>query len=342
MTEALKTATPIRTLPGIALAAAVGVAAILCARALKPTLPLSEMVVALLIGIGLNRIAMAPAFQPGLQFCVRTLLRIAVALLGIRIALADIAALGWHTAAMVIAAMALTIVSAMVLAKALGRSDNLGALAGVGTAVCGASATLATAAILPAYPRKQADVVFVVVAVNALSTVAMIVYPPVARLAGFDDHTAGILFGATIHDVAQVVGAGYSVSERAGNTAVIVKLFRVALLLPVVMAVGWWFARRGLAAAGRARIPVPLFAVFFLLLCIANSFATSSGLAPHYAPLKAWVVEASTFGLVIAISALGLQTSLTDIRAIGWHAPVLVVAITLLLLAFCMALLAAA
>ncbi len=326
--------------PGAALAAAVALAASLAAQALKPALPISEMVIALIIGVALNRFAVAPLFQPGLQLCVRTVLRVAVALLGIRIALADIAALGWHTAAIVIAGMTVTVCAAIALARAAGRSENLGALAGVGTAVCGASATLATAAVLPSYPGKQADVAFVVVAVNALSTVAMLAYPLVTRLLGLDEHTAGILLGATIHDVAQVVGAGYAVSDTAGNTAVIVKLFRVALLLPVVMAVGWWLARRGVVTQ-RARVPVPLFAVFFLLFCVLNSLAMSAGAPAHYPTIKAEIVQASSYGLLIAISALGLQTSLSDLRTIGWHASAIIVTVTILLFVLCTVLLVA-
>ena len=118
------------------------------------------------------------------------------------------------------------------------------------------------------------------------------------------------MLGATIHDVAQVVGAGYAVSEPVGNTAVIVKLFRVFLLLPVVLAIGWYFARRAVAADA-AKIPFPMFALVFVLLCVLNSVALAMpAIAPSFALLKAPLVEASTWGLLIAIGALGLGTSL--------------------------------
>src|SRR5690606_33261242 len=126
----------------------------------------------------LNRVARQAVFQPGIQFCVKTLLRWAIALLGLRIALSEIVALGLGTALLVIVAMAATIVTGFLLARALGQSEHYGALAGAGTAVCGASATLATAAVLPDYKGKEADVAFVVVAVNVLSTIAMVLYPP--------------------------------------------------------------------------------------------------------------------------------------------------------------------
>jgi uncharacterized membrane protein YadS len=124
------------------------------------------------------------------------------------------------------------------------------------------------------------------------------------------------MLGGTIHDVAQVVGAGYSVSEAVGNSAVIVKLFRVFLLLPVVLGIGFWFAR----GAASAKVPVPVFAFGFLALCIVNSFAPSiPELAGIYAPLKALLVTLSNWGLLIAIGALGLSTSFSAILALGWR-----------------------
>ena len=127
------------------------------------------------------------------------------------------------------------------------------------------------------------------------------------------------MLGATIHDVAQVVGAGYAVSEPVGNTAVIVKLFRVFLLLPVVLAIGWLFARRAVAADA-AKIPFPMFALVFVLLCVAQQRrAGDPGDRAVFALLKAPLVEASTWGLLIAIGALGLGTSLPAIAALGWR-----------------------
>ncbi len=269
-------------------------------------------------------------FQPGLLFCVKDLLRWAVALLGLRIALGDIVALGLGTALLVIVSMLATIASGFLFARAFGQPAPYGALAGAGTAVCGASATLATATVLPPYRGKEADVVFVVVAVNALSTAAMVLYPLLCGWLGLDTSATGVMLGATIHDVAQVVGAGYSVSESAGNTAVIVKLFRVFLLMPVVLGIGWWFARAG-AATGRAHVPVPVFAFVFLALCLVNSIAEAYAW-PFYGPVKSVLVEASAWGLLIAIAALGLGSSVSAIAALGWRHVATVSGTTVLLL----------
>ncbi|MDJ1158995.1 putative sulfate exporter family transporter [Chelatococcus sp. SYSU_G07232] len=321
-------------LPGFALAAAVAGAsaaaepasAALLAAALGRPFAVPAVVIALVLGVVLSGLARRPAFPPGLVFSVKKLLRWAVALLGLKVAIADVLGLGWGTALVVVLSMAVTLVSGIWLARLFGRSDAYGALAGGATAVCGASAALATATVLPDYENKEADVAFTVVVVNALSTLAMVAYPALAALLGFDDRTTGILLGATIHDVAQVVGAGYAVSDVAGNAGVVVKLFRVLLLLPVVVAVGWWFSARG-GGTARASVPVPVFALAFLALVIVNSF----GLLPG--PVKATLVEASRWGLLIAIAALGLGTSPRTILNLGWRHMVVALGTTLVILA---------
>jgi uncharacterized integral membrane protein (TIGR00698 family) len=301
--------------PGVALSATIAVAAVTAAPLAAHVFPIPAMVIALLIGIVLNPLARRAWFQPGIVFCLKVILRWAVALLGLRIALGEIAALGFSTAALVIAAMAITVLAGFLLARALGQSAAYGALAGAGTAVCGASATLATSIVLPDYKGKEADVAFVVVAVNALATLAMVLYPIICTWLGFDAQRTGVMLGATIHDVAQVVGAGYAVSETTGNTAVIVKLFRVFLLFPVVLAIGWSFARRSVAT-GAAKIPVPVFAIVFVLLCLLNS---AIGSFPAFQQIRGPLIEVSNWGLLIAISALGLGTSLPAIAALGWR-----------------------
>jgi uncharacterized integral membrane protein (TIGR00698 family) len=320
-------------LPGLALAALVAVAAVISAPLVAHALPIPAMVIALFIGIALNPVAQRSTFQPGIVFCLKTLLRWAVALLGLRVALGEIAALGFAAATLVVVAMIVTVAAGFLLARAFSQHAAYGALAGAGTAVCGASATLATSIVVPDYKGKEADVAFVVVAVNALSTAAMVLYPPICAFFGFDEQRTGIMLGATIHDVAQVVGAGYAVSEPVGNSAVIVKLFRVFLLLPVVLAIGWLFARRAVAADA-AKIPFPMFALVFVVLCVVNSIALSwPPIAPAYALIKAPLVEASTWGLLIAIAALGLGTSLPAIAALGWRHVATVTGTTVVILA---------
>ena len=306
-------------LPGLVLSGIVAAAGYTLAPYVARVVPIPNMVIALVIGIALNPIAARPWTQAGMAFCVRTVLRWAVALLGLRVAIGDIAALGFGSGLVIVVAMTATVLSGFLFARWSDRTDAFGAMVGVGTAVCGASATLACSTVVPDYRGKQADIAFVVVAVNALATLAMLIYPPLCLPLGFDARSTGVMLGGTIHDVAQVVGAGYAVSETVGNTAVIVKLFRVFLLLPTVLGVGWYFTRQG-KRHGEARVPVPVFGIVFLFLCAVNSAVPLvPSLLPVYAPIKAALVEASTWGLLLAIGALGLGTSVKTIFALGWR-----------------------
>ena len=131
-----------------------------------------------------------------------------------------------------------------------------------------------------------------------------------------------------------MVGAGYAVSEPVGNAAVIVKLFRVFLLLPVVLGIGWWLAAGGVRT-GAAKVPVPMFAIMFLVLCIVNTAARAMpALAPVYVPVKAVLDVAATWGLLLAIAALGAGTSVAELRYINWrHGAVFFAATATILLA---------
>jgi uncharacterized membrane protein YadS len=140
-----------------------------------------------------------------------------------------------------------------------------------------------------------------------------------------------VLIGGTIHDVAQVVGAGYAVSTTVGNNAVIVKLFRVFLLLPVTVTIGWYFKTRQIAQS-KPGVPIPVFAVVFFVLCLGNTAMPYLGLSPFYEPIKAMLGEASNWGLLIAISALGLGTTFGSLSTLGWRHLATLLATTLTIL----------
>jgi uncharacterized integral membrane protein (TIGR00698 family) len=277
--------------------------------------PVPAAVLALVIGMMVHGPATQPRFADGLAFASKKLLQVAIALLGLRIALADIVALGITTVLIVIGSMALTLAAGLGMARWLGRSDAYGALAGGATAICGASAALAISSVIPDKQRNDADTAFVVLACNLLATLAMIAYPLVAGWLHFDERMTGIFLGASIHDVAQVVGAGLSVSEATAGTATIVKIFRVFLLLPVVLVIGHLLRRHQQDSDTTldAKVPVPLFAFAFLALAGLNSF----DLVPQ--ALRMALLDVSRWGLLVAIAALGLKTSLAALIGLGWR-----------------------
>jgi uncharacterized integral membrane protein (TIGR00698 family) len=186
-----------------------------------------------------------------------------------------------------------------------------GALSGGSVAICGASAALAVASVLPRHAESERDTILTVVAVTALSTIAMILYPIFVVAIGLDHVHAGIFLGGTIHDVAQVVGAGYTVSQETGDIATYVKLLRVAMLLPVVLAISFTLTRAG---AARASTPaLPSFLIGFALLVVLNSV----GLIPKL--IVDLFGDFSRWCLVAAIAALGMKTSFKDLFAVGWR-----------------------
>lgn len=280
-----------------------------------------QFLYALFFGIAFHHLSREAASRPGVEFCARTVLRFGVGLLGARITADQIAALGWTTAAVVVVAVASTIAGGAWLGRRLGLARSEAVLCGGAVAICGASAALAIAAVLPRDRNGDRFTLMVVVTVTVLSTIAMVLYPLVARLAGLPPELAGLFLGATIHDVAQVVGAGYTLGRDTGDYATLVKLFRVSMLAIVVVAVSALFkAERERAAAmpemaggaGRQAL-VPWFLWVFVALVVANSV----GAVPL--AVQQSLADVSRSCLVVAIAALGVKTSFRQLAQAGWR-----------------------
>jgi uncharacterized integral membrane protein (TIGR00698 family) len=169
--------------------------------------------------------------------------------------------------------------------------------------------------------------------VSALSTVAMVLYPMLAQALGFAAPQAGVFLGATIHDVAQVVGAGYSISTEAGDTATLVKLMRVAMLLPVIVFAALLTRRNG-QVEGAERPPLlPWFAVAFALLVAINS----TGVVPR--PVQSAGNDISRWFLVASIAGIGMKTHLRELVTVGLKPVALMLGETLFLALLALALL---
>lgn len=263
---------------------------------------------ALLIGMAFNFLMEEGKAKPGVELASKFVLRLGVGLLGLRITVQDIAAFGWETPVVVAGLMALTIGTGFVAARLFGRQWRFALMTGGAVAICGASATLAIAAVIPHNDKTERNVLFTVVAVTTLSTIAMIIYPVLFAALGFGDREIGFLIGATVHDVAQVVGAGYSVSDIAGDAATVVKLLRVAFLPVVLMAIV--LALRGQGSGGKVPL-LPWFMVLFIALSVSGSVLSLPSAVTDAVGL------ASRGMLVTAIAALGVKTSLKAMLAVG-------------------------
>jgi uncharacterized integral membrane protein (TIGR00698 family) len=298
-----------------------------------------QLLYALFFGIAFNYLSHEPKTRPGIEFCSRTLLRLGVGLLGARITGSQIASLGWVSAIIVVLGVLTTLGLGLLLARRFGMTRAQGVLSGGAVAICGASAALAIAAVLPREKDGARFTLMVVVTVTVMSTLAMVLYPLVARALDLPPALAGLFIGGTIHDVAQVVGAGYTLGPQAGDIATVVKLFRVAMLALVVVVVAAAFKHsreRADAehAGGRvvAKQPlVPWFLWLFAAMVVLNSLEAVP------AALQQGLNAVSRACLVVAIAALGMKTSFMQLARAGWRPLALILVETVWLAALVLA-----
>lgn len=294
------------------------------------------MLFALLLGMAFHFLSEEGPCKAGIEFASKTILRVGVALLGVRITFGQIADLGEVTIIGVILAIAATIFFGWIFAQIFKLKPSQGLLSGGAVAICGASAALALSAVMPRNEHSEKNTIVTVVAVTTLSTIAMVIYPLITEQLGLSDVNAGVFLGGTIHDVAQVVGAGYSLSDETGDVATVVKLLRVTMLVPAVLVFSFIFSSRNKQNGGKGRTGLlpPVFLIGFILFVLINSFS----LMPEFA--TAQLTDLSRVCLVTAIAGLGMKTSLKEISKVGWPIVGLVVSETIFIALFIYALLA--
>lgn len=269
------------------------------------------MLMALLFGVALNFLSEPEKTAIGIGFTARTVLRFGVAILGARVSAEMLMSLGWGLIGLLIVGTITTILFGVLLARVIGQGPRFAILTAGAVAICGASAAMAIAAVLPKDDSSERNLIFTVLGVTVLSTIAMIIYPIVTTLLEFDDVTAGAFIGATVHDVAQVVGAGFSISETAGETSTIVKLIRVSFLAPIVVVIALWWRSAGGSESGSRPPLIPSFVLGFLALAALNSF----GLIPEM--IRSFLGTLSGWALLAAIAAVGMKTDLKNVLQLG-------------------------
>ena len=298
-------------LPGVTISITLAlVAAVVAHRYGAPA-----MLMGLLLGLSCHVLSESDRFTRGLVWASGPCLRFGVALLGLRLSLGDVATLGWNAIAVVCAAVVMTVLFGVIWARLLGCDRHLGLLTGGAVGICGASAAMAISAVLPESEARQRQTLFTVIGVATLSTAAMIFYPIAGDLFDFSSADMGLFIGATIHDVAQVVGAGYSVSTETGDLATFVKLVRVAMLVPIVMAIAVYCRLEDWREGGgvSTRPTLPIFLVGFVGLFALNNVVEIPTI------MTDGLSQLATGLLLLAVTALGVRTSLREVASIGWR-----------------------
>src|SRR6516225_8083375 len=236
--------------PGIGLAAAIAVAAFL-GREIPGVGTLSPMILAIVIGIAFHNLIGTPArARPGIAFSMKRLLRAAIVLLGFQLTLTQVASVGGRGLLVIAATLAATFLLTIGAGRLLGVDRKLAELIAAGTSICGASAVIATNTVTDAHDE---DVTYAIACVTIFGSVAMFAYPALPGLLHLDAPSYGLWCGSSIHEIAQVVAASFQNGQRAGEIGTLVKLARVMLLAPVVLAlsVKKRFAARGQGAPDR-------------------------------------------------------------------------------------------
>lgn len=312
--------------PGVLVCAVVGTSA----QFLSEHYGAPAMLMALLLGIAFGFLGEDGRCVPGIELTAKKVLRIGVAILGARVSAELMVGLGPEMVGLLVLAVLCTIAFGVACSRFLGRGWRFGVLTGGAVAICGASAAMAIAAVLPKNENSERNLIFTVLGVTVLSTLAMIFYPMMAGWMAMTDSQSGFFIGGTIHDVAQVVGAGFSVSEPAGEVATLVKLIRVTMLAPVILILSLVIRHSmGTDSSTGTRPPlIPFFVVAFLIFAALNSF----GAIP--AAVSPILSEVSRWALLLSVAAVGMKTALKRVFEVGGQAIVLIVAETLFIAAF--------
>jgi uncharacterized integral membrane protein (TIGR00698 family) len=296
------------TLIGFLLALAVAIVATLLGR-VAPIV--GAPVFAIVIGAIIATVRMpGPALRPGITFASKQLLQWSIVLLGTHLSLNEIAQGGEQSLPVMLGTLVIVLVLAYVVGRALGLDRDIRRLIGIGTAICGGSAIAAVASVIEA---DQADIAYALGVVFLFNVVAVLIFPALGHLMQLSQHAFGLWAGTAINDTSSVVAAAFAYGRDAGNDAVIVKLTRTTLIIPIVLYYGWRRIEqaRGNPEAIDWRAIIPWFILWFLAAAALNSF----GLIPAVAqgPLQ----ELALFSITVALAGVGLGTDIQRIRAAG-------------------------
>ena len=298
-------------------------------QALK-ALSISPLIIGIVLGMAYAnslRNHLPATWGPGIKFCSKSILRLGIILYGFRLTFQDVVAVGVPGIVIDCIIVAVTILGGVMVGKWLKMDSDIALLTSIGSGICGAAAVLGAEATIKTQPYKTAVAVATVV---IFGTISMFLYP-IGYRAGIIDLTPdqmGIFSGATLHEVAHAVGAGNAMGDEIANVAIITKMTRVMLLVPVLLILGWWAAASarkrlkaatagandnadGTAKAGKGKVQVPWFAFGFLLVIGFNSL----DLLP--APVVGWINDFDTFLLTMAMAALGAETSFDKFKQAG-------------------------
>jgi uncharacterized integral membrane protein (TIGR00698 family) len=299
-------------LPGLALGGAVTAAAFLLRSLELPGLTrLSPLMLAIMIGMLVrNTLGRPEAARAGLAFSLRGPLRLGIILLGLQVTLAEILGIGWSGLLILAFALLSTYLFTLWLGGRLGVAPGLATLIAAGTGVCGASAIVAANTVVR---DGDESVAYALATVTLFGTIAMFSYPLIGAALHMPTEVYGLWSGASVHEVAQVVAAGFARGQAEGEFATVAKLARVLMLAPLVIGMGLWAARQTQGGSRTGSPPIPWFVFGFLALVLLGDTGWIDPQLRRYANLATQIL------LTFALAAVGLETDIRRLIAQGWQ-----------------------
>ena len=278
--------------------------------------PVLAIVIGVIVTTVVPRLRAEP-FTAGIAFAGKPVLQLSIVVLGTGLSLQQVARVGGQSLPVMLGTITVALAGAWLFGRLLGVRGKAQTLIGVGTGICGASAIAATTAVIDA---SETEVAYAVGTIFTFNIAAVLLFPPLGHLLGMSAHAFGLWSGTAINDTSSVVGAAYSFGEGAGGYAIVVKLTRTLLLIPIVMGLAILRGRREAAAgeaadAGVRSIPwrriVPPFLIGFVL---ASALDTVGVVPPTWHGALSLL---GTFLITTALAGIGLSLRLTDLRRAG-------------------------
>lgn len=276
------------------------------------------MIISIILGMSWKALMNVPAdSNTGITFSSKILLRAGIILMGLRLNFSQIVEAGFSIVFIDVIVIAFTLTFMIYLGKLFSIDKYLSALIAVGTAVCGAAAIVAVAPLIKA---KQEFTAVSVACIAILGTIGTIIYTLLYPVLGLDSYQYGVLVGATLHELAHVIAAAVPGGDTSGEVAILVKLGRVALLIPVAMILGFIYTSKDRTADGKKKgikdLPIPWFIFGFLIMCLVNTMGLLSDTVTQM------FIALSVFLLSMAMAGLGLSINFGDFKKVGYKAVV--------------------
>jgi uncharacterized integral membrane protein (TIGR00698 family) len=289
-------------------------AGILAAHISKITM-IPVMLLAIIIGLLLHVLNSVSILKDGINWSSRGLLYTGVALMGLRIDLTDLSQVGFMAPLFVILTLITTLLVGYAIARALGQSKDFSILMSGAVGICGVSAAAAICSALEDNPLRDAQLAITIAGITVLSTLAMLLYPFISNALNLNILESGIFMGGGIHNVSQAVGAGYAVSNEAGDLAVIFKLIRVSMLLPVIIIISLVWGKGSSTpypnVRSKLKASTPPFLVVFCLLALLSCLNIVPDLAKNAGNISAH------WALIISLVAIGIKTDTRLVMKVG-------------------------